>query len=139
MSEHRWRLNHLNLTVRDLDTSADFYRRWFGFTLGRRFPDGTLFLTDGAGFDLALHEGTPPSAAQASSFHFGFAVPTPDHVRALRADLEAADVPLVEHWEGADHASVKCLDPDSHVIEVYWDAPRSEPQGSTSTDRLGEP
>ena len=55
------------------------------------------------GFDLALH-------------------PVGDlGVRALLARLEADGVTIVERDDEDEYASFKCLDPDGHRVEVYWE------------------
>ena len=52
------RLGHLNLTVSDVNRAASFYATWFGFDqVLAGYPDNTRFVTDGSGFELALHEG----------------------------------------------------------------------------------
>ena len=82
-------LAHLNLVVADVERAAAFYRRWFGFTRPPRpYPDGTVFLGNDDGFDLAVHPGEPPAGA-AAGFHFGFRAPDPGTVHTLRAELAA--------------------------------------------------
>jgi catechol 2,3-dioxygenase-like lactoylglutathione lyase family enzyme len=121
-------LVHLNLTVADVDRSVDFYRRWFGFTGPRRhYPDGTVFVSNDEGFDLALHPGRPPEDP-APTFHFGFRCPTPDEVRAVRADLGGAGVQLTESYDDDGYVNLKCRDPDGYEIEVYWEAESTTPR-----------
>jgi catechol 2,3-dioxygenase-like lactoylglutathione lyase family enzyme len=55
--------------------------------------------------------------------HAGFRVATPDEVRALLARMEADGVTIVERDEEPAYAAFKCLDPDGHRIEVYWEPP----------------
>jgi catechol 2,3-dioxygenase-like lactoylglutathione lyase family enzyme len=121
MALERLPLVHLNLTVSDLDRSVAFYRRWFGFTAPpRTYPDGTVFLGNEDGFDLALHPGAltgPPSR----TVHFGFRSAEADPVRTLLGDLVAADVTVTERHDTDDYVSLKCLDPDGYEIEVYWE------------------
>ena len=115
------RLVHLNLTVRDIEASIAFYRDLFGFGgAPRRYPDGTVFINDGDGFDLALHPGDVASPP-APTIHFGFRCATPDEARALRDELAVAGVALHEHYDEPDFVSVKCFDPDGYEIEVYWE------------------
>jgi catechol 2,3-dioxygenase-like lactoylglutathione lyase family enzyme len=112
-------LVHLNLTVADLDRSAAFYARWFGFDQRpETFSDGTRFIRDGDGFDLALHPGAPPSPP-APTIHFGFRTSDPDEVRRRMAELEAAGVKIVERHDEPGYVSVKLLDPDGYEIELY--------------------
>ena len=115
-------LVHLNLTVADVERSIGFYRRWFGFTGAlRRYVDGTVFVGNDDGFDLALHPGIPGDPP-APAVHFGFRATSPEPVRRLRQELVEAGVTITDQHDLADHVSVKCLDPDGYVIEVYWDA-----------------
>lgn len=121
------RLNHLNITVADLDRATEFYRRWFGF--GRvlaEYEDGTRFITDDTGFELGLHPSSEPTSGS-SAWHFGFSAPSPEAVRELLSSLQGSAVPVVEQTDEPGFAGFKCRDPDGHLIEVYWE-PR--PDGS---------
>jgi catechol 2,3-dioxygenase-like lactoylglutathione lyase family enzyme len=114
-------LAHLNLTVADVERSQGFYARWFGFD--RRpetVSDGTRFVRNRDGFDLALHPGAPPSPP-APTVHFGFRAEDPHEVRALLVELQAASVPLTDVHDEPGYVSLKCLDPDGYEIEVYWE------------------
>lgn len=113
---------HLNLTVTDVEESMRFYARWLCFGHeDRRFADGTVFIRDAEGTDLALHAGTLPATA-ATSFHFGFRRATSGEVRSLHDRLVDADVRDVEFDVDPELVSVKFKDPDGYVIEVYWEA-----------------
>jgi catechol 2,3-dioxygenase-like lactoylglutathione lyase family enzyme len=123
----RMSLAHLNLLVADLGRSIAFYRRWFGFDSDlRRYSDGTVFVNDADGFDLAFHPGTPSRPA-APGFHFGFRAVEPDTVRALRDGFRAEGVEVTESYDTEQYVNVKCRDPDGYEIEIYW-----EPQGDRS-------
>jgi catechol 2,3-dioxygenase-like lactoylglutathione lyase family enzyme len=117
-------LNHLGLPVRDPQRSIRFYHTYFGFdpATAQRYPDGTVIVRDAHGFDLALHAvevvGEPPAF-----LHFGFRLPDPDDVRALLRRIEADDVEVVESYDEAELTSFKCLDPDGHRVEAYWEPP----------------
>jgi catechol 2,3-dioxygenase-like lactoylglutathione lyase family enzyme len=112
-------LLHLNLLVADIDRSEAFYGRWFGFDQRpETYADGTRFIRNPDGFDLALHPGSPPQPP-APTVHFGFRVADADEVRTLHAALGVASVPVIEHHDEPGYVSLKCLDPDGYVIEVY--------------------
>jgi catechol 2,3-dioxygenase-like lactoylglutathione lyase family enzyme len=112
---------HLNLAVADVERSHAFYARWFGFDQRpETVSDGTRFIRNQDGFDLALHPGAPPSPP-ARTVHFGFRARDPDDVRTMLAALRAADVLLAEVHDEPGHVSLKCLDPDGYEIEVYWE------------------
>jgi catechol 2,3-dioxygenase-like lactoylglutathione lyase family enzyme len=112
-------LVHLNLTVADLDRSAAFYSRWFGFDRNpEMLSDGTRFVRNADGFDLALHPGQPPSPP-APAVHFGFRTADGDEVRSLLVTLQDAGVTITEAHDEPGYVSLKLLDPDGYEIEVY--------------------
>jgi catechol 2,3-dioxygenase-like lactoylglutathione lyase family enzyme len=80
------RLTHLGLPVRDLDRARAFYETWLGFAARppQQYPDGTVFVRNAEGFDLALHplpDGEQPYPMP-PFFHFGFRLPTAEDVHA---------------------------------------------------------
>jgi catechol 2,3-dioxygenase-like lactoylglutathione lyase family enzyme len=115
-------LRHLGLPVRDRDRSVRFYATYFGFdpASARSYPDGTTIVSDGEGFDLALHPVAEPPA-DAGFLHFGFRVADGAAVRDLRRRMESDGVAVVERDEEPDLVSFKCLDPDGWRVEVYWE------------------
>ena len=46
-------------------------------------------------------------------------------MRALLARMDADGVTIVERDEEPAYTAFKCLDPDGHRIEVYWEPPLS--------------
>ena len=118
--------NHLGLPVRDERRSQRFYSAYFGFdpATAQLYPDGTVIIRNADGFDLALHlveHIEPPPAF----LHAGFKAAGPAGVRALMDRMEADGVPIVERDDEAAYTAFKCLDPDGHRIEVYWEPPFS--------------
>jgi catechol 2,3-dioxygenase-like lactoylglutathione lyase family enzyme len=115
-------LGHLGLPVRDYERSLAFYARYFGFdpATAQKYEDGTVIVRDAEGFDLALHP-TTDDIAQPAFLHFGFAMSTPDEVRALKTRLGAEGTEIVEHDDEPGLVSFKCLDPDGWRVEVYWE------------------
>lgn len=113
---------HIFLTVADVSRSLSFYREWMGFGAeDRRFSDGTVFVRDGEGTDLALREG-PWAPLPADTFHFGFRRDSPEAVRELHARLVLAGVDILEFEDDARVVTVKVRDPDGYCVEVYWEA-----------------
>ena len=108
-------MDHLALKVSDQDRSRRFYESYCGFgaRTPRRYSDDTLMLYDDEGFALALgvREFEP---------HFGVSLPDDAAVRAMAERLEADGVEVVERWDEPDHVSVKCRDPDGHIVEFWW-------------------
>ncbi|MEE1939374.1 VOC family protein [Streptomyces sp. TRM 70361] len=118
-------LTHLGLPVRDERRSLRFYGEYFGFdpSGARRYGDGTVIVRDAAGFDLALHPVRGGTGPLPEFLHFGFRLSGPAAVRALLDRLTADGVEIVEHFEEPGHVSFKCLDPDGHRVEAYWEPP----------------
>jgi catechol 2,3-dioxygenase-like lactoylglutathione lyase family enzyme len=118
--------NHLGLPVRSERRSVQFYSAYFGFdpATAQRYPDGTVIIRNADGFDLALHPvehiEPPPTF-----LHAGFKAAGPADVRALMGRMEADSITIVERDEEAAYTGFKCLDPDGHRIEVYWEPPLS--------------
>ena len=118
------RLGHLNIAVADLDRATDFYGRWFGFNLVlAEYGDGTRFITDGTGFELALAP-TAEARRPIAGWHFGFLASEAEDVRSLMEALLAEGVAIDHVEDDPGYVGFKCLDPDGHTIEVYWE-PRS--------------
>ncbi|GAT82993.1 glyoxalase/bleomycin resistance protein/dioxygenase [Streptomyces sp. F-3] len=118
-------MNHLGLPVRDEQASRRFYCEYFGFdpASAQRYEDGTVIVRNAAGFDLALHTVPGGIGPLPDFLHFGFRLPEPAQVRSLLDRLAADGVEIVERFDEPGHVSFKCLDPDGHRIEVYWEAP----------------
>jgi catechol 2,3-dioxygenase-like lactoylglutathione lyase family enzyme len=115
-------LSHLGLPVRDERRSQQFYVAYFGFdpATAQQYEDGTVIIRNADGFDLALHpvEHVEPSPA---FLHAGFRAAQPDDVRRLLERMEADGVTTVERDDEAAYTAFKCLDPDGHRVEVYWE------------------
>ena len=76
-----------------------------------------MIIRNADGFDLALH--AVPDAGQPQPFlHFGFRMPAAADVSAVLARVRAAGIEVIDE---DDDPSFKCLDPDGHRIEVYWE------------------
>jgi catechol 2,3-dioxygenase-like lactoylglutathione lyase family enzyme len=120
-------LNHLGLPVRDERRSQLFYAAYFGFDRAnaQEYEDGTVIIRNTDGFDLALHPvgHVEPSPA---FLHAGFRAGRPAEVRTLLERMEADGVTIVERDDEATYVAFKCLDPDGHRIEVYWEPQRSQ-------------
>lgn len=116
------RLTHLGLPVRDRERSRRFYETYFGFGAGpaTEYLDGTLIIRSADGFDLALHEDPDP-AADPDFMHFGFACANAAEVEAMLERMRNDGVTIVERWDEPELSSFKCLDPDGHRVEVYWE------------------
>jgi|SRR5215471_21350376 len=118
--------NHLGLPVRDQRRSQQFYSAYFGFdpASAQEYADGTVIIRNAEGFDLALHpvENIKPPP---EFLHAGFKAAGSADVRTLMDRMEADGITIVERDDEAGYTAFKCLDPDGHKIEVYWEPPFS--------------
>ena len=109
-------MDHLALKVADQERARRFYETYCGFGArpARRYEDETLMLYDRDGFSLALGvDGFEP--------HLGLGLDDPEHVRAMAQRLIHDGVEIVEQWDEPDYVSVKCKDPDGHIVEFAWE------------------
>ena len=111
-------MDHLALAVSDQERARRFYETYCGFGAKppRRYDDGTLMLYDQTGFSLAL--GRADNGFKA---HFGVGLDDPEAVRAMAGRLRDDGVEIVEQWDEPDYVSVKCRDPDGHIVEFSWE------------------
>lgn len=120
-------IDHINLSVADLERAMDFYETVFGFRLaedGRSRTEAPfVILSAGGRAYLALHEN-PDTGKPSKPFvnHWGFVVGDLDWVRER---IEALDVPIqdgdsatggIRRW--AHSRSIYVYDPDGHEIEL---------------------
>ncbi|MGF7031143.1 catechol 2,3-dioxygenase-like lactoylglutathione lyase family enzyme [Paenibacillus mucilaginosus] len=120
---------HVGLNVADLDRSAAFYRRVFGFQekyrsdeAGREFA----FLGDDSGLVITLwqqSEGTF-DAGRPGLHHLSFEAASVEQIRSIEEGLRADGVELiydgiVPHGETANSGGIFFLDPDGIRLEIY--------------------
>jgi catechol-2,3-dioxygenase len=115
-------LKHLHLHVLDREVAEKFYSTWMGMSVARR-GECLTFMTDAAGFDLALMDDQAPSPMP-PWFHFGFRVPSAQDVVGLHNRMREAGISIVKAlYQDHSLVSFRCADPDRYAIEVYWEAP----------------
>jgi catechol-2,3-dioxygenase len=125
------RLNHAVLYVRDIDRSAAFYQRAFGFEeIGREGPmaffraAGSTNHHDLALFDVGPAASQPPRGA-VGLYHLAWEVPSIEDLAAAASTLtELNALPGM-----SDHGATKSLygkDPDGIEFEVMWLVPRDQ-------------
>lgn len=112
------RMEHVHLTVADLDRSIDWYGRVFGFSV--RWTDGTTAHIGTDRFYVAVteHDGIAPAAAdggKARIAHFAFI--TADLV-AFAQRLDEVGVETMENARRREGDSIYLRDPDGNAIEV---------------------
>lgn len=137
----RLRLNHVGLSVLDLERAAAFYERWFGFAVAGSFTfDDDPWMNRMTGFPAtrgrALHlrgvngylelfafEEPAPDSPGASTLsapgltHLGFEV---DDVAGCYAAMAAAGVPFLSEPQDPEDGSLAVYgrDPEGNVFEL---------------------
>jgi catechol-2,3-dioxygenase len=125
------RLNHAVLYVSDLNRSAEFYRRAFGFAeIGRECPmaffraAGSENHHDLALFGVGANAPRPPRGA-VGLYHLAWEVPSIEDL----ANAAAVLTELNAITGMSDHGATKSLygkDPDGIEFEIMWLVPRDE-------------
>jgi catechol 2,3-dioxygenase-like lactoylglutathione lyase family enzyme len=115
------RLNHLDLSVPDVDAEAAFLQRFFGFHLLQRKGQGGMAILQGEdGFALVLTRmSTTVAEAYPKTFHIGFLVGSAAEVHAMHRRLSEAALPECSPV-GEQRGSVLfyCRSPGGLLVEV---------------------
>jgi len=108
-------LNHLTLSVHDLDRSVVFYRDTMGLRLHARWDRGAYLSAGDLWLCLSLNAGTAISAGGYT--HYAFSISQEDFP-AFAARLRTAGV---AEWQQNRSAgdSLYFLDPDGHQLEIH--------------------
>jgi catechol 2,3-dioxygenase-like lactoylglutathione lyase family enzyme len=134
------RVNHVVLSVSDLDASTSFYRDLLGLELVSTLPaqdsfqEMRFFRAPGessnhhdiaiiANATLPLPGGGQPSAP--GLFHIAFEVGTIDELEAVGERLEAANA-FTGYIDQPMHLSAYGRDPDGIPLEIVWRIPNAD-------------
>ncbi len=98
-------LNHLNLTVNDVQATKAFLMKYFDLRPmeGVEGNKGFDILRDDNGIILTIMKGSREGVKYPPTFHIGFAVPSQDTVNEINARLkeDGIDVPDPAHMHGS--------------------------------------
>ncbi|WP_179107266.1 VOC family protein [Sediminibacillus massiliensis] len=118
-----FRIDHIELIVRDLERSLDFYLQILGFALMEK-SDGKAIL--GAGgrklVELTEYRSAPqPTRGMTGIYHFAILVPGREHLSAFLEHMLQVKYPLTGASDHLFSEAVYLQDPDGIGIEVYAD------------------
>ena len=116
------RIEHAAAWVSDLDRACDFYRRWFGATVGPQYSSATrpftsrfLELGSGARLELMSAPKEPPRIA-----HIAISLGSRAAVDDLVSAMSAAGVPLAggPRVTGDGYYEAVVMDADGNLVEI---------------------
>ncbi len=128
-------INHIILTVSDIERSRQFYEGVLGFefhTIPPEYGNLVYFPVEGGTVWLLTHGQTPPgdrfSEFRIGLDHLAFTAPSKAFLDDLAAKLKAAGVPTegVELFHG-NWYYVAFRDPDNIQLEYWLDEPVNKP------------
>ena len=119
-------LGHVTLYVRDVETSARFYRDVLGLIDRGRGKNGRIafFSAGGHHHDLACQAVGPDAPAPVPGapglYHIAFKIGTSlGELEAARRALTSRGLPVFGDWRTGTSHSISTRDPDGHEIELY--------------------
>ncbi len=113
------KLNHADLLVHDVPTSAAYFCRLFGLELRTSATSEAIaILTDGHGFVLALQRADAGCARYPEGFHIGFLVENVAAVRALHAVAVAEGTLVSDVIVNGRGTMIYLTAPEGYRIEV---------------------
>jgi catechol 2,3-dioxygenase len=120
----------VHLTVAELDSSLDYYRRAIGLDVRERDDvRAALGTSDRELLVLVEEDGARPAYGYTGLYHFALRLPDRVDLARLLAHAGQDSVPLVGLSDHFVSEAIYLSDPDGHGIEVYWDRPREVWEG----------
>jgi catechol 2,3-dioxygenase-like lactoylglutathione lyase family enzyme len=115
------RLNHIDLSVPDLEAAERFFTGLFGFRLLRRAAERTVLVGDGP-FVLVLSPTGGAPASYPADFHIGFLLDGAADLDALCARLTAEGHALLTPpgVAGGGGRACYCKGPGGITVEIAW-------------------
>lgn len=109
-------LNHLNLSVSNLEVSFDFYTQKLKFQPLAKWKRGAYFLAGDFWFTLSFNPNRLPKARSGYT-HYAFSVSQTD-LDYYRQNIEQLNLKL---WQEntSEGDSLYLLDPDNHKLELH--------------------
>ena len=127
------RIGHVALRVADVERSRTFYATLLGFEVVEEDPDhgGVFMALEGLSHTLDLFPVEDPRAAPAPTpgavgvRHVAFLVDSEQALKDAYVTLQANGVPIVRAVDHVSQKSVYFHDPDSNLLEIYYELPHA--------------
>jgi len=127
------RIGHVALRVADVERSRTFYSTLLGFEVVEEDPDhgGVFMALEGLSHTLDLFPVDDPRAASAPTpgavgvRHVAFLVDSEQALKDAYVTLQANGVPIVRAVDHVSQKSVYFHDPDSNLLEIYYELPHA--------------
>jgi catechol 2,3-dioxygenase-like lactoylglutathione lyase family enzyme len=114
-------LNHLDLQVPDVPSTAAFLERYFGVQIqGNRTSPAIIILSDDIGFTLVLQRRRDDHERYPDGFHIGFLVDDPADVQRRHAQLVGDGVGCSPIRENSRGIMFYVTAPGDVTVEVGW-------------------
>jgi len=111
-------INHLDLQVRDVRATSEFFQRYFGLRVQSKPSSPALvILTDPQGFVLVLQR-TPAAGPYPEGFHLGFLIDSVEAVRAIHARATADGTPVSDVIVNGRGTMIYLSAPEGYYVEV---------------------
>ena len=114
-------LNHISLSVRDLERSLAFYQQLFGVREYQR-DEKTIQVLGPGPHDVIVFELRPSHGKPGGIDHFGFRLTDPADIDEAVRQAEAAGAKILRQGEfGPGLPFVYIEDPDGYTIEIWFE------------------
>lgn len=109
-------INHINLSVSDIDASFAFYHQLIGLRPLCKWPQGAYFLAGNDWFCLNFTDNKTVFMRQDYT-HYGFSVTAEDFAVMKERLIKAGIKPYKDNRSEGE--SFYFLDPDGHLLELH--------------------
>jgi catechol 2,3-dioxygenase len=125
-------LGHVNVLVRDVDRSRDWYCNLLGLHTYHFVPGTAAFLSGDieSSHELALMQVGPDAPLQQRNqvglHHFAFMVDTLDELKALYRRIKENSIEIAHIADHGLSLGIYVRDPDGNGLEVSYELPRDQ-------------
>ncbi|HPB82555.1 MAG TPA: VOC family protein [Spirochaetota bacterium] len=113
-------IDHIGLTVSNLENSIEFYKELFDFELVEKITNARQAFIRVSGILIGLYEVEGYKATEGTRNHLSFYIDEEDFDDAVE-EIKSSDIPIISGPENIRKGqSVVFLDPDGNQIELCY-------------------